>query len=102
MVAGLQEELPSAPLAQASASPHDILNSQQFIVDNGIIAANLNPTREDQHMYVGHTEGTPASQSPTTWSEDALGSNRSKFAELYGLGSDMESILMACCINVHG
>ncbi|KAH3955528.1 hypothetical protein HBH53_000180 [Parastagonospora nodorum] len=93
MVAGLQEELSSAPSVQASPSPHDVLNSQQFIVDNGIIAANSNPTHEDQHMYVGHIEGNPASQRPT-WSEDALGLNRSKFAELYGLGSDMEPILM--------
>lgn len=70
-------------------------------MDNGTIAANLNPTHEDQHMYVGHDEGNPASQSPA-WSEDALGLNRSKFAELYGLGSDMEPILMVGYLAMYG
>jgi hypothetical protein len=84
---GVAEQLPSTPSIQASPSPHDVLNSQQFSPNSGLTVANCNSLGPGLRDVFEQAHGDDPSQS-AAW----RGIN--KFAELYGLGSDMEPILM--------
>ncbi|KAF2645506.1 hypothetical protein P280DRAFT_389599 [Massarina eburnea CBS 473.64] len=76
------------PAVQTSPSPHELLHLEQ--------PGGHSNERPAPHAST-HTSGLDAQKGlyseNTTWS-GSLGLNSSKFAELYGLGSDMEPILM--------
>jgi hypothetical protein len=85
-------DLPSTPSVQASPSPNDVLNSQQFSTNTGATVTNFNSSNVGLSDSIEQAQGDDAFQS-AAW-RGVLGLNRNKFAELYGLGSDMEPILM--------
>jgi hypothetical protein len=91
---GVADDLPSTPPVQASPSPNDVLNSQQFTTNTAATVANFNSSNAGPGDSIEQVQRNNPSQS-AAWS-GVLGLNRNKFAELYGLGSDMEPILMVC------
>ncbi|CAI6337818.1 unnamed protein product [Periconia digitata] len=75
----------SGSIAQESPSPQEVLTSD---LEEG---RDLNPTLAPASAEHNHQAKTSIQSSEF---DAALGLNRTKFAELYGLGSDMEPILM--------
>jgi hypothetical protein len=91
-IPGVVEGLPSTPLVLPPPSPHDVLNSQQLSASTGSTVADFNSSHPRPGDTIEQDQGDDPSQS-AAW-RGVLALNREKFAELYGLGSDMGPILM--------
>ena len=78
--------------ARASPSPQEVLNLVRFQDQNGSPAATLSSVNaQNDPDESSHPSASTLQRDQWTRS---LGLNSTKFAELYGLGSDMEPILM--------
>lgn len=79
---------PSTGVRTNEELPSDVLSSGEAS------AAALEAARERQR------NGEPVSDADRAKGEKSLGLDSTRFAELYGLGSDMEPILMVRCLHL--
>lgn len=80
-------------VVRASPSPQDVLNLVHFSGQGASPAATINSGNAQSGVDATALRSGGAAQNDDRW-ERSLGLNSHKFAELYGLGSDMEPILM--------
>lgn len=81
-------------ITQASPSPQDVLDLMHFSGQNGSPKTLMNCAAA-QSDPVSRLRPDKFHGSDSRWMK-SLGLSDSRFAELYGLGSDMEPILMVC------